>query len=216
MSGIIEEKRYIAKTLNVEFDELSQGYIRAETLLTTQTDIRFNLQKGKGVVPIVTERLLELTDKFVATEFRINLKSIPATATDLEHALGMPIMYNDAQIFTTGNNVNVGAMYNGNFRWVINRKEFLPNFPMLSFLRIPRTQTMANVDYTASGSNTQNSYTNGLFGFYPCEPIILNGAQTIDSVINLNTSVAIADASAAVFAVFEIRGYLIVNALQGA
>jgi hypothetical protein len=59
----------------------------------------------------------------------------------------------------------------------------------------------------------QNAYDNGLYGFYPSEPTVINGRQTIDLSIDLGTSLNFANlqgASATV--VFEARGYLVVNA----
>ena len=54
--------------------------------------------------------------------------------------------------------------------------------------------------------------TNGLFGFYPCEPIILDGRQTIDMAIELGESVDFDDASITNYAVVRLRGYLVTNA----
>jgi hypothetical protein len=96
--------------------------------------------------------------------------------------------------------------------WTIDRKEFVPQFPVRGFRRVPTTQQAANVGYTSSGVNTLDGFDNGLFAFYPSEPTKIDGRQTIDLAINLGSSVTFADASNSYYAVFEARGYLIVNA----
>jgi hypothetical protein len=65
---------------------------------------------------------------------------------------------------------------------------------------------------TFSGNTGVNGYENGLFSYYPLDPVALNGRQTIDIDINLGTAVAFDDASNTIYAGLELRGYLVVNA----
>ena len=61
----------------------------------------------------------------------------------------------------------------------------------------------------------KNGFTNGLYGFANSEPTLINGRQTIDLSIDLDSSVVINDQAATglnIYAVFEARGYLVVNA----
>ena len=96
------------------------------------------------------------------------------------------------------------------FITAIDRTEFIPAFPCSAFRRVPLTQINAANGGTAP---VQNAFTNGLQGFYPSEPTLINGRQTIDLSIDLGASInflALQGASATV--VFEARGYLVTNA----
>lgn len=212
MNSVIAEKQYITSKLGVPYENLSQSYLRAETRLSTTSVITFNVQKGQVASPLVTENLLELNDQFVISHVGFGLKQIASdTPTDLQQLNAPVITYFDANTFTGTNAVNVGSVYNANMSISINRKDFIPAFPMRSFLRVPEIQTAANADYTASGIKQTNGYPNGLYGFYPTEVVLIDGRQTIDIAVNLGTSVAFDDSSNSIYAVLEFRGYLIVN-----
>lgn len=213
MNHIIAEKKYIAETLGVPYDSLSQSYVRAETALSSGASINFDLQKGKTISTLPTERLIELNDQFVVTHFSVAIKAIASdTPTDQQQLNANLDFYADPTTYAGTNQVNVAAIYNSNLNWIIDRKEFLPNFPMDAFRRVPDTQTGTDVGYTSSGVTTVNSNTNGLFGFYPCEPIILDGRQTIDMSVELGESVDFDDAGITNYAVVRLRGYLVTNA----
>jgi hypothetical protein len=213
MNSIVSEKRFISERLGVPYENLSQSYLRSETLLTTNAVIDFTLQTNKKVSPIVTERLLQLNDEFVITHYTVGLKFVnSATPTDLEQ-LNSPILtYDNSTAFSGTNGANVATIYNSDLSFTIDRKEFVPQFPVRAFRRVPTTQQAANADYTASGIALQDGYDNGLFAFYPSEPTKIDGRQTIDLAINLGASVPFTDGGKSYYAVFEARGYLIVNA----
>ena len=212
MNSVIAEKQFISGKLGVPYDSLSQSYLRAETRLATTSVIPFNVQKGKVAIPLVTEKLLELNDQFVVTHMGFALKQIASdTPTDLQQLNAILQTYNDSNTFTGTNAVNVGSVYNSNLSISINRKDFIPAFPMRSFLRVPDVQTTTNADYTTSGIKQTNGFPNGLYGFYPTEVVLIDGRQTIDINVNLGASVAFDDTSNSVYAVLEFRGYLIVN-----
>lgn len=213
MNEIIAQKQYISNKLKIPYENLSQSYVRAETLLTTHTDIRFIIQEGKATIALLpTERLIQLNDQFVATHFRITAKAITtATPSDTQQLVAILYHHADAAVFTV-NSANVAALFNSSFNWTIDRKEFIPTFPMNAFYRVPEQQTVADADYTASGIDYVPSSPNGLYGFYPCEPVILDGRQTNDAIINLEASVTFNDAARSIYAVFEVRGFLVVNA----
>jgi hypothetical protein len=212
MNSVIAEKQYISTKLGVPYENLSQSYLRAETRLDSTSVINFYVQKGQVATPLVTENLLELNDQFVISHIGFGLKQIASdTPSDLQQLKAPVITYYDSNTFTGTNAGNVGAIYNANMSISINRKDFIPAFPMRSFLRVPDTQTAANADYTASTIKLTNGYPNGLYGFYPTEVVLIDGRQTIDIAVNLGTSVSFDDATNSVYAVLEFRGYLIVN-----
>lgn len=215
MNSIVSEKTYISNRLGVPYENLSQSYLRSETVLTTQSVIDFVLQKNKKNSPLVTERLLDLNDEFVITHFTIALKQIASDTPTTTQQLTAPLLtYDNSTAFAGTNGANVAAIYNSDLSWTIDRKEFVPQFPVRAFRRVPTAQQAANADYTTSGISIADGFDNGLFGFYPSEPTKINGRQTIDLSINLGDSTTFDDASNSYYAVFEARGYLVVNSLS--
>ena len=204
MNSIVSEKRFISERIGVPYENLSQSYLRAETVLGTQSVIDFVLQTNKKQGSLVTERLLDLNDEFVITHFTVGLKAIASdTPTDTQQLVAPVLTYNNATAFAGANGANVAAIYNSDLSWTIDRKEFVPQFPVRAFRRVPTTQESAT---------DLDGFDNGLYAFYPSEPTKIDGRQTIDLAINLGSSTTFDDASNSYYAVFEARGYLIVNA----
>jgi len=209
MNQIVAEKRYIQERTGIPYANLSQSYLRAETQLTNLSQYAFLLQRGQVANPIVTERLLKLNDQFVITHFTVALKVVEleegeTEPDDLQHLTAELHTFANPNLFT-GNNANAAALYNSNFSWIIDRKQYLPTFPLRSFLRVPQSQdTVANL--------ITDGYDNGLYGFYPCEPTLIDGRQTLDINAELGAAVNMVEAGFYVSAVMEVRGYLVVNA----
>jgi len=205
MNSIVSEKKFIQERLGIPYDNLSQSYLRAETPLTTLSSYQFFLQRGQVNTPVVTERLLNLNDQFVITHFTIGLKFIAAAApTDAQHLDAPVFTYVNDNVFV-GNAQNATAIYNSNLSFIIDRKEYLPEFPGRAFLRQPTTQQTA-------ANNLKDGFDNGLYGFYPSEPTLIDGRQTLDISINFGAAATISAAAQFTSAVFEVRGYLVVNA----
>jgi len=200
MNSIVSEKTYIANRLGVPYENLSQSYLRSETELNTQSVIDFVLQKNKKNSPLVTERLLDLNDEFVITHFTVGLKITGTPSpTALEQLNAIVETYEIQSI------PNSAAIYNSDLSFTIDRKEFVPQFPVRAFRRVPTTQT--------EGASI-NGYDNGLYAFYPSEPTKINGRQTLDLSINIQDSVSFDPGMFKAYAVFEARGYLVVNSLS--
>jgi hypothetical protein len=217
MNSVVSEKKFIQERLGIPYENLSQSYLRAETTLTGLSQYNFYLQRGQVAAPLVTEQLLELNDQFVITQFRISLRTIAsATPSTTQQLSAQQFMYADPQLFT-GNSANSAAIYGGNLSFTVDRKQFLPAFPINAFYRVPATQTKANL--LATGGNTAtygtntgvNSYETPLFGFYVSEPTLIDGRQTLDIQLNLGAAVDITTSSVTTYATFETRGYLVVN-----
>jgi hypothetical protein len=226
MNSVVAEKKFIQERLGIPYENLSQSYLRAETQLSNLSTYGFKLQAGQVANPIVTEKLLQLNDQFVITHFRVSLRyidpSTTATPTATEQLSAQQFLYADPTVFTS-TSANAKAIYNGNLAFIIDRKQFLPAFPMNAFYRVPTTQsgaflttagTVASPVATFTGNTGVNGYDNGLFGFYVSEPTLIDGRQTLDLSLNLNASVSIATIGTdpMVYATFEARGYLVVNA----
>jgi hypothetical protein len=205
MNSIVSEKRYIQERLGIPFENLSQSYLRAETELTNLSQYSFLLQRGQVANPIVTERLLQLNDQFIVTHFSVGTKFIAAaTPTATQHLTTIVDTFVNPNIYV-GNAANADALFNSSFSWTIDRKQYLPAFPLRAFLRVPTTQQTATNTLT-------NGYDNGLYGFFPSEPTLIDGRQTLDLIADLGAAVTISAASQSTWAVLEVRGYLVVNA----
>jgi len=222
MNSIVSEKTWIQSKIGIPYENLSQSYLRSETQLTTNTTIGFTLQANKKSTPIVTERLLQLNDQFVLTHIFVGLKQIASdTPTDLQHQAATVYTWENPNVFSGANATNVDAVYNGSIRFNIDRKDFIPEFPARAFRRVPETQsgsylvtngTSGTPAATFSGNGGYDGFPNGLYGFYPVDPTLIDGRQTLEIEINLGASTAFDDSSNSIFAVFEARGYLVVNA----
>ena len=221
MNSVVSEKKFIQERLGIPYENLSQSYLRAETALSNLSTYKFYLQRGQVASPLVTENLLELNDQFVITQFRVSLRYIAtATPSATQQLAAQQYLFADPVAFTVANTVNAGTIYGGNLSFTIDRKEFLPAFPVNAFYRVPITQTGAFNRITTGGaspvyatSSGTNSYENGLFGFYVSEPTLIDGRQTIDINLNLGAAVSIRESAdaATVYATLETRGYLVVN-----
>lgn len=205
MNSIVSEKRYIQERLGIPFENLSQSYLRAETELTNLSQYSFLLQRGQVANPIVTERLLQLNDQFVVTHFSVGTKFIAAaTPTATQHLTTIVDTFVNPNIYV-GNAANADALFNSSFSWTIDRKQYLPAFPLRAFLRVPTSQN-------TGVNNLTNGYDNGLYGFFPSEPTLIDGRQTLDLIADLGAAVTINAAAQSTWAVLEVRGYLVVNA----
>ena len=212
MNSIVKEKQYISNVLQVPFENLSQSYLQKGIALGTQSVINFPVQTSQVASPLVTDNLLNLNDEFVVTHYTVFLRSVASdTPTNTALLNALPITYCDLNVFTGTNAANVGAIYNGTLTFTIDRKDFIPAWPVRSFYRVPTTQTAANAYFTASAIKTVNGFDNGLYGFYQTEPVKITGRQTLDISIDLGASVIMDDSSFTYYAVLELRGYLLVN-----
>ena len=221
MNSIVSEKQFISSRLGIPYENLSQSYLRAQTALSTQSLIAFNVQKNAVTSPLVTENLLELNDQFVISHFTVGLQQVASDSPTNTQLLAAEFFtYADPTKFTGTNAVNAGAIYGGVLNFTINRREFLPSFPMRAFYRAPITQsgaflktagTTGTPAATFTGNTGVNSYDNGLFGFFPSEPTLIDGRMTLNININLESAVAFDDSSNTIYAVLELRGYLVVN-----
>ena len=234
MNSIVAEKSYIASRLGIPYENLSQSELRSETLLGTTSTIDFVLQRSKKTGQTSTEKLLELNDKFVITHYCVKLKQIiSASPTDAQQGLAPLYTYENEYVFLniTGGYVgassaNVKAIWNAQLSMTIDRKVFIPAFPVLAFRRSPALQqggalrtpgTTGAPVATYSGNTGLDAVENGLYAYYNCEPTLIDGRQTINSQIALPTSYAFGgDTFGGVavnnYALFLCRGYLVVNA----
>ncbi len=215
MNSIVKEKRYISERLGIPYENLSQSYLRAETEMITTSKVDFTLQRNKATATTVTERLLDLNDEFVITHFFVGLKALTGEAgvigagEDVKQLRSVVNTYESPAIYDGG---NAGAIYNSNLNFTIDRTEFIPEYPVRAFRRVPFQQI--SEDNAQFLVKAKNGFTNGLYGFANSEPTLINGRQTLDLSIDFDTSVAVNSDQTGikVYSVFEARGYLVVNA----
>jgi hypothetical protein len=240
MNSVVAEKKFIQERLGIPYENLSQSYLRAESLLgSTKSTYQFFLQRGQVATPLVTENLLELNDQFIITHFRLAIRgNTSSSPTDTDILNSIVHTYPAPSFFGRASTSKLNCIYNANLSFTIDRKQFLPAFPTNAFLRVPTSQGansnivnvgglaaalsyVANVGATSPAglaNGTQNyvheGYDNGLFGFYVSEPTLIDGRQTLDLSLNLGATVAFTSDPNTynIYAVFETRGYLVVNA----
>ena len=169
MNSIVSEKRFISERLGVPYENLSQSYLRSETLLSTNAVIDFVLQTNKKTIPLVTERLLDLNDEFVITHFSVGLKSIASdTPTNLEQLVAPVLTYDNTTAFAGANGGNVAAIYNSDLSFTIDRKVFDISFYDLNKLFLDcnivvknatnfKLKTVANAMYKISARRQKAS-----------------------------------------------------------
>lgn len=213
MNNVVQEKKFIESRLGIPYESLSQSYLRAETALTSQSTISFNLQTANVSTPLVVEKLLNLNDVFVVSHVFVGSRVILADSpSNLQQLKALVFSYADLNVFTGTNAANIGAIYGGSLSWTIDRKAYIPAFSMRSFYRVPVTQTAANAYFTGSGIKTVDGWDSGLFGFYNFEPTVITGRSTLNIQIDLGASVDFDDASSSTYATMDVRGYLVTNA----
>jgi len=219
---VVNEKNFIQSRLGIPYENLSESYLRNDVALATQQVISFNVQRNQVASPLATDRLLELNDEFVITQVRVALKQIASdTPTAAQQVDAIVQTYEDPTIFAGTNAGNVAAIYNGSLEFTINRKQFIPTYPVAAFRRVPDVQTNAYLitdgttgspAATFTGNSGVNGYSAYAYGFAPTEPVVISGRSTLDINVDLGTSVAFDDSSNTVYAVLELRGFLVVNA----
>lgn len=229
MNSVVSEKKFIQERLGIPYENLSQSYLRAETVLSNLSTYQFYLQRGQVASPLVTENLLELNDQFVITHLRVSLRLIGSTTpTATQQLAAQQYLYADPTVFgfdpVANPNANAAAIYGGSLSFTIDRTQFLPAFPVNAFYRVPTVQSNAFIQAattTRTGAGVANywantgvnGYENGLFGFYVSEPTLIDGRQTLDIQLSLGAGVNMLKASPAetLYATLETRGYLVVN-----
>jgi hypothetical protein len=213
MNSIVNAKQFVASRLGIPYENLSQSYLQKGVALGTQSVINFPIQTSQVASPLVTDNLLNLNDEFVVTSYTVFLRTVASdTPSNTQLLNAVPYTYNDTNVFTGTNSVNVGAIFNGTLSFTIDRRDFIPSYPCRAFYRVGDTQTAANAWFSASAQKLSNSFPNSLFGQVESEPVKITGRQTIDISVDLGASVAMDDSSVTNYAVLELRGFLVVNA----
>lgn len=188
------------------------GYLRLEkSLQGTLTGINFDVLTNQGT-PNVTERRLQITDKFVATHIGIFLVKAGAsvTATDAEKTVAKLKSNSNALVFTgVAEAPNLHAIYNGSLRIAINSVVFLEALDCMRFYRVGTSQKGAGPAVII----TDDEWTAPNFGMCEITPTIeLNGAGKNDISLTLPSSTLTSGTNSQNFVVCYMRGFLCQNA----
>lgn len=214
MFKISQQKKYIADSRGYDVQKMTESYLRAETLLTAaQGSIEFNLLKSQrqGSTVICTENLLTQNEKFVITALALAFKKLVATPTDALHAIAKLYTWpnDNAGLFDgAAGDVNLRALINSKFSLQINTTQFIKALDTRCMTRVPDTQQ--GQGFATGGTLTKaDGYTNGMFGYYDCDVIEIQGNENVKATVSLPTGLDLTEASEYNYAVLLVKGFLI-------
>lgn len=214
---LIDQRNKIAAITNMNPNDLSQSYLRADVLLNSGSAFQFDFTYNKAGKN-ATERLLAINDSFIITAIAVRLKKISsATPTDVLHSNAKSYCFvNTASGIFDGaaGDAKLQGLYAGNLSVLIDNKNIFPAIPMQYFERITDAQ-QGNINAAITGPVTYTTQRDGnegaLWGFVPVEPFVIRGNGK--NYISLNGPVAqdYTESSENNYATCYLAGYLAQN-----
>lgn len=188
-----------------------KSYLRLEkSLQGTFTSISFDVLTNQGT-PNVTERRLQITDRFVITHMALLLVKAGTTtaATDAEKAGAKLRANNNALVFTTaGEAAALQAIYNGFTEIKVDQTVYAPYIDNQLFYRVETSQKGVGPAVII----TDDEWNDVNYGFAEIVPTItLSGASNNQITVNLPTSVTTSGTASQNFLVCYMRGLLVPN-----
>lgn len=226
MNTIKSQIERISAQLGVNKGNISQSFLRAETLLDSSSNIAFNLLEKGNNSNIASQRLLKPNDGFIATHWTIALKKVAATSpSQAQHITSILHQYVNPSVFDgTSSSLNeavaLQAIYQaGKMKLSIDKVEFMPGVPVRDFERVHTAQQgqvmVGYVDVAGTGDTTyttpRSERVNGLDGYYDIPFIGFNGNQDVNPSIDLGASVDMTETNESNYAVLIVKGYQISN-----
>jgi hypothetical protein len=204
---------------------VTQGYLRSEVLLTTQTAINFNFMANQPNVQgaiLATESRLNISDSFVTTHIGLFLKKIAsATPTDAQQATALLYSYRNPAtgLFDGANDANLQALFNGRVTFSVNRREYLSRFSAKNFERVPATQqgaisaaVISSVPTITTYPIARDEWPNALYGYYGLYPFVnFGGNDTVQIQNLLPAAVTMNETGESNYAVMILQGYYVQN-----
>ncbi len=185
--------------------------IRMEALLATGVN-KFTFQPNKQGTPFNTEIRLDQMDEFSVTEIGVFVAK-PSSSTDSSYRL---FTYGNEVVFSgtnTGEAIE-GLYANGVLNILKDQVQYLQNYMLRKFYKVPEIQDGLTFGYTTSGAalpNGKDSTDGSEDGFYPLVPFVtFNGQDNVD--INITTPSALAAIETNSRLVVVLRGYKAYNA----
>jgi len=196
----------------------TQGYLRLEKSLGTQSTVEFDVLNNVGT-PNTTERRLKITDRFWVSELAIFLFKLPSGgnlgATNLDS-------WPNAGVYTAANEaINLHNIYNGYLAVRVNQTVWIDSLDVYRFYRVGGAQEGVGLSTYDATNNPINKFVNstwdiGSFGFIPNTPLIaLDGLADNKITITCPQSLAMAGTSSTNYVVCYLRGFLQQNGATG-
>lgn len=214
----IQEKA--AKVLNhaVPFDSISCSDLRCETVLTTQSSIRFTVPANQGTV-LASEIRLGLNDAFVITHIGLRVAKVAAASPTTNQLVNKKMYCNPNPFIFDGvaGDANISGIFNSSFSFTVNKKTYIPNLSTQNFLRYGDAQegsaTSGITGPVVTARQANDSLPNGFFGYWDVDEMIITGSQDIQPVITLPTGYTstFTESSETNYCILLLKGYLLQN-----
>lgn len=214
-----DQKEFLAKSLGVKFEQISESVLRVETPLAATAKYSFNPQATAAggfntTTNPASQILLKQNDLFVATHIGLLLKKITtAGATDITQGTAKLYNYPNPSIFSTGSEAaNLEIIYNGFLSFSVNRTQWIPAMETRNFLRIPDAQAgavTAAIAGPATYTTPRDGFPNSLYGYCPCDKFQFDGQETLEFLLNLPGGADCTAANQTNYLVLMIKGFLI-------
>lgn len=213
----IQEKA--AKVLNhsVPFDSISCSDLRCETVLSTQSSIRFTVPANQGTV-LASEIRLGLNDAFVITHIGLRVAKVAAASPTTNQLVNKKMYCNPNPFVFDGaaGDVNIAGIFNSSFSFTVNKKTYIPNLSTQNFLRYGDAQEGSQTGLITGPTYSRqanDSLPNGFFGYWDVDEMIITGSQDIQPVITLPTGFTstFTETSETNYCILLLKGYLLQN-----
>lgn len=188
-----------------------KSYLRLEkSIQGTFTQVSFDVLVNQGT-PGVTERRLQITDKFVITHMAIMIYKAGATtsATDPEKAAAKLRSWNNPIVFSgAGEAAALQGIYNGYTEIKVDQTVYAPYIDNQLFYRVPTSQQGVGPTVIIQA----DEYSDVNYPFAEIVPTItLSGASNNQITVNLPVSSTLSGTSSQNFLVCYMRGLLVPN-----
>lgn len=203
---------------DVPFDSISNSELRLETVLTTQSAIRFFVPANQGTT-LASEIRLNLNDAFVITHIGLFVSKVASATPTVNQVVNKKMYANPNPFIFDGaaGDVNIAGIYNSSFSFTVNKKTYIPNLHTRSFLRYGDSQegsaTSGITGPVVTARQANDSLPNGFFGYWDVDEMLITGTQDIQPVITLPTgyTATFTEASETNYAILLLKGYLLQN-----
>ena len=206
--NLIEQKKYLATKLGVNYANLSQSYLRADIELVSQPNVEFTVSAtNSSKNRLEVEKLLAANDRFVATHISIGFRHVgaaAASATTAQQVQSKVYHSVPASVFAgSGQAAALAGIYNGTVSVKTNTKTNIPSLPAYVFERIATSQQ------GIAGAAAERA--GGISDFFAIDPITFSGTDKFAVKADWFEGMTFNVASEAVYLVLQVHGFLLSN-----
>lgn len=188
------------------------SYLRLEANINSSlSQISFNVNQNVGGTPNDTEVRLKQTDMFTITSVGV---FIFKTAGGTQAQIAAAHLYANPNplVFTGGSGSeadNLNSIYNSRLTLSVDRKQFVPAFPVISCYRVATSQKGVGSTATNNQAVQFDGWEGPNYGMADWDPeLTISGAGQTDVAINLPNSVSLAGSSSTNFCAIIFKGIL--------